>query len=113
MVTKSNRTTDDLSGLLLDWYDENKRSLPWREDPAPYHVWLSEIMLQQTRAETVIPYYERFLKALPDIAWDGGTGRISFNAVGDVKRSGAFIKRCDTSAGKWTYVTKANAILPG
>jgi len=67
MVTKSNRTTDDLSGLLLDWYDKNKRSLPWREDPAPYHVWLSEIMLQQTRVEAVRGYYARFLKALPTI----------------------------------------------
>lgn len=53
---------------LLSWYDENKRILPWREDPSPYHVWLSEIMLQQTRVEAVKGYYERFLAALPDIA---------------------------------------------
>lgn len=55
------------SEKLLDWYDRNKRALPWREDPAPYHVWLSEIMLQQTRVEAVKGYYERFLKELPDI----------------------------------------------
>ena len=42
---------------LLTWYDANRRSLPWREDPAPYHVWLSEIMLQQTRVDAVREYY--------------------------------------------------------
>lgn len=52
---------------LLQWYDQNKRKLPWRENPTSYHVWLSEIMLQQTRVETVKSYYERFLKKLPDI----------------------------------------------
>lgn len=52
---------------LLDWYDNNRRILPWREDPTPYHVWLSEIMLQQTQVQTVIAYYERFLNALPTI----------------------------------------------
>lgn len=57
----------DFSDRLLRWYDANRRVLPWREDPTPYHVWLSEIMLQQTRVEAVLPYYERFLAALPDI----------------------------------------------
>lgn len=55
-----------VSPLLL-WYDENARVLPWRENTAPYRVWVSEIMLQQTRVEAVIPYYERFLARLPDI----------------------------------------------
>lgn len=53
---------------LLYWYAANKRSLPWREDPTPYHVWISEIMLQQTRVEAVKPYYARFLEACPDPA---------------------------------------------
>lgn len=53
---------------LLSWYQENKRELPWRTDPTPYHVWVSEIMLQQTRVETVIPYFERFIRELPDVA---------------------------------------------
>ena len=53
---------------LLSWYDRNRRILPWREDPAPYHVWLSEIMLQQTRVEAVKKYYLRFTRVLPDIA---------------------------------------------
>jgi len=53
---------------LLKWYDMEKRSLPWREEPTPYHVWVSEIMLQQTRVEAVKPYYKRFMEVLPDIA---------------------------------------------
>ena len=52
---------------LLEWYRANRRILPWREDPRPYRVWVSEIMLQQTRVEAVLPYYERFLRELPDI----------------------------------------------
>ena len=56
-----------LPALLLPWYEKEKRRLPWREDKDPYHVWLSEIMLQQTRVEAVIGYYRRFLDALPTI----------------------------------------------
>lgn len=52
---------------LLAWYDANKRFLPWRQEPTPYHVWLSEIMLQQTRVEAVKGYYQRFLTQLPDV----------------------------------------------
>lgn len=52
---------------LLAWYDENKRDLPWRRSKNPYHVWVSEIMLQQTRVDTVIPYYERFLDWFPTV----------------------------------------------
>jgi len=52
---------------LLDWYDRNARQLPWRSDPTPYKVWISEIMLQQTQVETVIPYFERFLARFPDL----------------------------------------------
>ena len=54
--------------LLLAWYDREARVLPWRSDPAPYRVWVSEIMLQQTRVEAALPYFERFLSALPDAA---------------------------------------------
>ncbi len=57
-----------LPRLLLDWYDAGARVLPWRSDPQPYHVWLSEIMLQQTRVEAATPYFERFLAELPTIA---------------------------------------------
>ena len=58
----------NLPGALLPWFDANKRDLPWRQDKIPYHVWLSEIMLQQTRVEAVKAYYARFLMALPTIA---------------------------------------------
>ena len=52
---------------LLAWYDANKRDLPWRRSKNPYHIWVSEIMLQQTRVDTVIPYYERFLEWFPTV----------------------------------------------
>lgn len=56
-----------LPGPLVDWFRANKRELPWRKNPDPYRVWVSEIMLQQTRVEAVKPYYARFLEALPDV----------------------------------------------
>ena len=56
-----------LPDALLPWYDDNKRDLPWRADREPYHVWMSEIMLQQTRVEAVKGYYQRFLEALPTV----------------------------------------------
>lgn len=58
----------ELIAPVLAWYRKNARTLPWRSDPTPYHVWVSEIMLQQTRVEAVLPYYKRFLNALPDVA---------------------------------------------
>ncbi|MEE3181638.1 MAG: A/G-specific adenine glycosylase [Planctomycetota bacterium] len=56
-----------ISKALLAWYRTNRRRLPWREKPEPYRVWVSEIMLQQTRVETVIPYFERFLERFPTV----------------------------------------------
>ena len=53
---------------LLEWYRDNARRLPWRDDPTPYHVWISEIMLQQTRVAAVLGYYARFLEEVPDVA---------------------------------------------
>jgi A/G-specific adenine glycosylase len=58
---------NNLPDLLLPWYRENRRDLPWRSDCDPYHIWVSEIMLQQTRVEAVKGYYTRFLAALPTI----------------------------------------------
>ena len=63
-----NRQPEQLPIPLLEWYSENKRDLPWRSDPTPYHVWVSEIMLQQTRVQAVLGYYERFLIACPTVA---------------------------------------------
>lgn len=57
----------DTVEFLLDWYDNNARILAWRENPNPYYVWISEIMLQQTRVEAVKFYFDRFVKAIPDI----------------------------------------------
>ncbi len=56
-----------MNGPLLAWYRDHARILPWREDPSPYRVWISEIMLQQTRVEAVKPYFTRFLAELPDV----------------------------------------------
>jgi len=62
------RTPDtEIPRLLLAWYKKNRRDLPWRRTNDPYQIWVSEIMLQQTRVETVIPYYERFLRRFPDV----------------------------------------------
>lgn len=58
----------DCVNLILNWYISNRRDLPWRKDKNPYHVWISEIMLQQTRIEAVIDCYHRFLKKLPTIS---------------------------------------------
>ena len=52
---------------LLAWFEKNARTLPWRSISTPYRVWVSEIMLQQTRVEAVKPYFERFTKRLPDV----------------------------------------------
>lgn len=57
----------DIVTPILIWYDGHKRMLPWREDRNPYRVWVSEIMLQQTRVEAVKPYFDRFMKELPDV----------------------------------------------
>ena len=67
MMQETNGAARDLSWVapLIIWYRENARKLPWREDRDPYHVWISEIMLQQTRIEAVLPYYERFMRDYP------------------------------------------------
>ena len=59
---------DTITKPLLKWYGENKRVLPWREKKDPYEIWVSEIMLQQTRVEAVKPFYERFMRELPNVA---------------------------------------------
>ncbi|MFV1973356.1 MAG: A/G-specific adenine glycosylase [Thiohalobacterales bacterium] len=65
----TSRTDTDFSKRLLAWYAAHGRTdLPWQSCPTPYRVWISEIMLQQTRVATVIPYYERFMTQFPDVA---------------------------------------------
>lgn len=70
MTTPSHtvRQHKEVAALLLDWYDKNQRTLPWRgKGASPYRTWVSEIMLQQTRVDTVIPYFERFLTSFPTV----------------------------------------------
>ncbi len=58
--------TGDIRASLLAWYDEHHRDLPWRREPTPWRVWVSEVMLQQTRVESVVGYFERFVARFPD-----------------------------------------------
>lgn len=67
--------TDFPGKELLNWYNENKRKLPWRESDDPYHIWVSEVMLQQTRVDTVIDYYHDFIEAFPTIEHLAGADR--------------------------------------
>jgi len=66
MILENYKFTD-IAVPLQEWFVSHARTLPWRTEQTPYHVWISEIMLQQTRVEAVISYYERFLERLPDI----------------------------------------------
>jgi A/G-specific adenine glycosylase len=63
-ITRMNKL---IQSRLLAWYGKHKRDLPWRKSRDPYRIWISEIMLQQTRVAAVIPYYERFLARFPDV----------------------------------------------
>lgn len=63
----SSNSSSDLSRLILNWYTEKKRDLPWRKTKDPYAIWVSEVMLQQTQVKTVIPYYKRFMRRFSDV----------------------------------------------
>ena len=69
-TTKISKTKDikKFRNLLLPWYRENQRKLPWRESKDPYHIWISEVMLQQTQVVTATPYFHRFMEKFPTIA---------------------------------------------
>lgn len=66
-IEERRRILQALTSPMLEWYKKTARDLPWREKPEAYRVWISEIMLQQTRIEAVKPYYERFLREFPDV----------------------------------------------
>jgi len=68
MMKDADKIKNLLNRKLLTWYRRNQRSLPWRKTSDPYRKWISEIMLQQTQVDTVIPYYHRFLKAFPTVS---------------------------------------------
>ena len=57
----------EAAAAVCGWFRDNGRKLPWRGQTDPYRIWVSEIMLQQTQAATVIPYYDRFIRCLPDV----------------------------------------------
>jgi A/G-specific adenine glycosylase len=59
---------DDFAGRISQWFaSHGRKNLPWQQNPTPYRVWVSEIMLQQTQVATVIPYYLRFMESFPDV----------------------------------------------
>ena len=66
-LVEDRRRTRGVRESLLQWYDREKRDLPWRRSRDPYAIWISETMLQQTRVDTVIPYYQRFLERFPNL----------------------------------------------
>ena len=90
---------------LTGWYEENKRDLPWRRTRDPYRIWVSEIMLQQTRVEAVRPYYDRFLAALPDLtslaAADGETLNKLWQGLGYYSRVRNMKKAAQTCAEQY------------
>ena len=100
--------TDRMVAPLLNWFKDSARVLPWRQNPTAYNVWISEIMLQQTRVEAVKPYYDRFMKLFPDVyalanaedevllkAWEG-LGY--YNRVRNLKK--AAVEICEKYGGK-------------
>ena len=68
MVSSSRSSADEARRSLLRWYQRRSRALPWRKSRNPYTIWVSEIMLQQTQIETVIPYYQRFIREFPTVS---------------------------------------------
>lgn len=106
---------------LLDWYSQQGRSLPWRDQPTPYRVWISEVMLQQTQVKTVLPYFERWMQQFRDIpslaqadlqtvlkAWEG----LGYYArARNVHRSAQQI--CDRHQGKFPQTYDEVLALPG
>jgi len=102
-----------LPDLLLPWYSEHRRDLPWRADREPYHIWVSEIMLQQTRVEAVKGYYTRFLTALPTVealaACDDDSlhklweGLGYYSRVRNMKKAAAVIMKDHTGRFPRTY----------
>ena len=111
----------DFVSLLLQWYPDHHRDLPWRRTRDPYAIWVSEIMLQQTRVAAVIPYYERFIKALPDVfalaavsddrllrLWQG-LGY--YSRARNLKRAAEVV--CDRFAGRMPDTYEQLLTLPG
>jgi A/G-specific adenine glycosylase len=94
----SGRIPADLTIHLFKWYDQSQRSLPWRGETDPYRVWLSEVMLQQTQVDTVIPYYQRWIDRFPDISSvakaDGDVILKLWEGLGYYRRARLFHSAC-------------------
>ena len=110
-----------LPQAVLGWYEENKRCLPWRQTRDPYRIWVSEIMLQQTRVEAVKGYYSRFLEALPtvqalancddDILHKLWEGLGYYSRVRNMKKCAQAV--CGAYGGRFPPDPKAMLALPG
>ena len=106
---------------LLPWFEQNRRVLPFRQDPTPYHIWISEIMLQQTRMTAAVPYYERFIAELPDpaalAACDPDRLRKLWQGLGYYSRAAnlqkAAILLCEQYGGQLPASFDALRALPG
>ena len=73
-----------LARRLLPWFEiHGRRHLPWQQEPTPYRVWISEVMLQQTQVETVIPYFARFIDRFPDVATLAAAGFAGIYTAGN------------------------------
>ena len=121
MATKMEKLLQQLPCVVLPWYAEHKRDLPWRRDKDPYHIWVSEIMLQQTRVEAVKGYYARFLEKLPTVTdlanapddtlhklWEG-LGY--YNRVRNMKKAAQVI--INTYGGEFPKAYEEVLALPG
>ena len=86
------------SNKLINWYNHNKRDLPWRKTKNPYKIWVSEIILQQTRIEFGTKYYNKFLKRYPDVKKLANSQRDGFNEnlgrIGILLKSYKYVKDC-------------------
>ena len=106
---------------LIEWFEANKRLLPFRQEPSAYHIWVSEIMLQQTRVSAALPYYERFIAALPDpaalAACDADTlhrlwqGLGYYNRVNNMQKAARIV--CEQYGGALPADYDALRALPG
>jgi A/G-specific adenine glycosylase len=111
----------DVSRDLLAWYDRSARDLPWRASQDPYRVWVSEVMLQQTRVDTVIPYYKNWLEAFPDLqhlaAADERQVMQLWEGLGYYSRARNMLKTAkivvDEQAGRFPDSTAELKKLPG
>ena len=95
---------------ILDWYDINKRNLPWRLTKDPYKIWLSEVMLQQTQVSTVIPYYENWIRKFPTV---NSVAKVNIDEALKMWEGLGYYKRCRNfhSAAK-IIVSKHNGMIP-